>query len=535
MGCDIGCSDNGITTNAIGYRTIIPGTGDCPWTGTISPGMESNACTCKWSMSGNSNVKIQPGMTLEDILKLYDNEDTTLLGFSDGWIPPRTVDPKRNQFSGTYDYRTVYDSTGNTMYELDVVPTFGALTWTGAAEGCGKNTPSSCLPTAPQFSVFYPTYAGVVPKQWAGYSTDATIAGGGATIQSGCLKGCESGGNLVLCTRDSQMRPKSCPGYNSFTKPPKVVPVESYYAGLDIKTAYPRGKGKCLYQEDAIQTPNDMKNLLDLRNANKIHPGLADELAKKYCYATSDDNKCGINDKGQVITHCNNLAIEMNNLAGITPCKDWINTLKQEGKGEWIDDQSRQWCNDPDNALTPLCDCFMARYNNGSMSRTFYNFIKGYDVPIIKSNVPDVCWYTPCMANSYALKSVVDTCNIDVAQICQNIIYAPDADAAFINDNKQSLSCNIDVQSSGSTVASLANDNLDTTGDNTQNINESNFNKALNKATELLSKPVIYIPLIILTVVYVLSMIIRSFRTPSTLTDAKVLELIESRMKKTNK
>lgn len=519
MSCNIFCSDNGITSNAVGYRSLTGISGDCPWTGEIKPysTIDNNACTCKWSVSFPNTNKITSINDPND-----NSEDTTLLGFSDPWIPPRSVDPSRNFFAGTYEYKQVFDNQGNTNYELEVIPTFGNLTWTGSAVGCGKHTKESCSPASGRFGIFWPTYANVIPWQWAGYSTDTTISNGGVLAKSNCKSPCDSGENLVLCTRDKEMRPKSCPGYNKFTNPPTVVPVGDYYSGLNVLTDYPRGKGKCLYKGDTIQTPNDMKELLALRNEKKIHPGLADELAKNYCYKSSDDNKCGIDSTGRDITRCTNLAIEMNNSSGPTPCKDWINTLKQEGKGDWIDDQSRQWCNDPDNAMTPLCDCFMARYNNGTAVRNFYNFIKGYDVPIIKSNVPDVCWYTPCMANTYAMKSVVETCNIDVAQICQNIIYAPDADAAFIKDNKQSLNCNIDVQtSSGEKSLATPIENYDTSGGNTQG--SSNI-------TDFLTKPIVYIPLIFMSILIIISIIIKSFSSEVTMSDEKIMQIIESKL-----
>jgi hypothetical protein len=474
----------------------------CPWTGNISPilPLNDNECTCRMNIS-------------------LPNEDTQMLPFSEPWVPPSSIDPTRNIGTGIYDFRETSDTNGDPGYELDVIPTFKNLTWTGNAIGCGVNGPDSCKKEHPNFNNIPWENR---PYMWAGYTTDASKSGG-ITIPNNC-ENCESGGNLVLCTLDSQMIPKSCPGYSSFNiKPPKVINISDYYSGV-TKESHPRGIGKCFYAEDTIQNDAEMSALLNLRRTKKIHSGLADNLAKKYCYTTIEDQECGLDSTGRPITKCTRMAVQQNKNSN-SICKEWVNDVLADGKGIWIDDASKEWCNNPDNEMTPLCDCFKARYNNNTGIRNFYSFIKGYGGQIIKSNVPDVCWYSPCMANTYALKSFVDTCNIDVAQICMNVIYAPDADASIINDNKQSLNCNIEIKSENekdSVVISNPGVTVTENG-NTNNVNNDNL---LN----LLKNPKIYIPIIFIVVILLWS-IIASLTRP-TINNEYMLKIIRQTMER---
>jgi hypothetical protein len=218
------------------------------------------------------------------------------------------------------------------------------------------------------------------------------------------------------------------------------------------------GKHRCFYSVQLIQSDVDLANLLNLKNAGRINPKLADELAANYCISTVS-GPCGLDSNGINITKCTRLRKEQtirDSSAG--QCIEWADGVKDKRSDydTFFNRKHREWCNIHSNRYTPLCDCFNKSERSASFPSKarnfFYNMTKRYDE--LTTNIPPACWYEPCQPNSYSIPIIdPDTkCPVN-SNICNQFMTASD-DAArtYINNNSQTLNC-----AAGSDISSAKN------------------------------------------------------------------------------
>lgn len=450
-----------------------------------------------------------------------DNDTTVNFNFSGGWYPDSAS-------SGRYLKTDKIDpGSGEVLgYYLDVVPNWGGLSWYSGASNewgtCGTHGPQDC-----ENAVDSRTNQKIFPN-WAGYSSNRIdnpnfMWTQTATGCAGCLTG-----NRVLCTINRDMYPNSCPGFNSFSNGPSVVakqPTSGKYNGFDTlsgyyanlnSTDYPRGKGKCFYPKDTIQSDTELTTLLNLKNQDKIEPKLADDLAAAYCYKTVTDSTCGENLNKNVINHCTKYKVDSYSQdAANKPCIKWRNSLIQndanskrtDGKS-FLDSVAIGWCNDPNNKYTPLCDCIKKESINDAVAsnpiRNFYDVLMKVSLETNKEliGVPPQCWYRPCqIGNTYAMEllNVSGECPATL-NICNTVNVAKDGGA--ITDTSQFISCTIDENKKTEQTTTPP---ADTTAEKT--------------STSLFSKPYVYIP-VVFTVLAVIIAIISKASTVSAISAA---------------
>lgn len=405
-------------------------------------------------------------------------KSTQSLTFHGGWKP--NDDITLNKYGGIYDYDIEFQDPNNPdslpkSVVLEVVPDWDQLTWMGAAPYC-KATKDSCRNA---FNDWKDGEWSEHPVQWTGY-----VASNGDSkykrdnnllIQipnDGCNQCSYESYPQVLCTKNAQMIPNSCPGYSgdhALTKKPTVVeldvtaPQNEYYDNLDLKN-YPRGRGKCRYDIDTIQNDEDLRNLLYLKRNKQIHPHVVDELAAKYCYTTVSENEansnipktCGTNPQdGTSITSCPRyLMNEHNNLSA--PCVSWRNDLIGDASHStdnktFLDKYAKNWCNNPTNKYSPLCDCINKDTNNATKpiaARTLYHDLTTTYSDILDGNntttppVPNECWYEPCKNNSYSIPLLSEQSDCkSINNVCNQINQAGPDGKNIIANNSQFLVC----------------------------------------------------------------------------------------------
>jgi hypothetical protein len=439
------------------------------------------------------------------------------LPFSGGWKPPN------NKYGGVYNYQSVLNDKGDIIgYNLDVVPNWVAFQWVGnlswdGGKDCGVNLPGSCNHGVANNSV---------PHIWAGY-TSGYSPHAPYMIQStatGCPINCNVNENFVLCSQAQDMSLDSCPGIqeNAFcTDPSKCIlptvehkPREAYYSNDYYK--YPRGVGTCFYPIQMIQNDADLNNLLNLRDTEKIHSGLADELAAKYCFATDKSGStCGMDTNTMSITKCTKLKVDQESSdSSNKPCVKWFNSVvsTRTDFDSFLNDKGKDWCSVPSNKYTQLCDCFNKSDRSASFpnkERDFYNFMTSrYDT--LMTNIPPSCWFIPCQTDSYAIPyiNIKDTCPT-VSNVCNQIMQgADDSTKTYLSENTQTLNCSA-TGNFNSTGVSATNTDGNVAVPATSS---SSGNPTVDRITSIISKPTVYIPIIIVTIVIIL-IIIKSMMT----------------------
>lgn len=387
------------------------------------------------------------------------NTATDTFPMKGGWRPLNTNVASNDYQPGRLISRDVTNSDGTTGYELDVIPNWNNLSWVGGTNNsifCDSNNPLSC--ETYELKGTYPL------NNWAGYtSEDSSTNANFSYMVKKDADGCNHclTGNKVLCTTDVEMDPGSCPGYKIFeAKPPKVKPINNnkdnsgqygsltlnskYYATL-TPSEYPRGKGVCYYEPDTIQSDEDLKELLYMKEKNEIEPKLADELAANYCYSTDKSGKtCGYNKDHDPIKKCTKYKVD-ENISGDganQPCTLWRASMQltEEGK-QLLDKKAIQWCNSDDTIYTPLCDCIRRRdIDPKGTSGKIRNFYEQMKQDVITTPIPDRCWFEPCKSRSYAMElyTPVETCPITV-NVCNAIMNSKGAGG--IDRSSQYTSC----------------------------------------------------------------------------------------------
>ena len=424
------------------------------------------------------------------------NESTSNFDFSGGW-----------KDDGKYGYTSV-----NSGFELDVVPNWDKLTWIGTAPICGKNRKSQCT------SSLYQNKTGVTaPKKWAGYISVKRDGVDNEDDDKLIVKepdGCNNcgSGNMVLCTLSDEMLNNSCPGINLQSKPTVVTGLD-YYAGSIAN--YPRGRGKCFYDKNIIKNDPDLDILLNLKRNNLIHGKLVDELAGNYCYSTKSGS-CGNDPDKKPISKCIKYKIdEMSDNSASKPCIKWRNSKIGEGDSgkELLDRFAQQWCNDPNNKYTPLCDCWKKTDvgTNTIKIRNFYSILTDTkmnpNTAAAMNVIPTHCWYKPCQLDSYSIpvNVVSGDCPANV-NICNQINTADTGSS--INDIKQTLSCSIAQPSGQKTITSGADNNP--SNDGSTDITK-NFVDQILENFPMLKEQYVYIPIIIFIVAIIIAFIINAF------------------------
>lgn len=427
----------------------------------------------------------------------YENsgdESTSSFTFNGGWKP------STNTYGGTYNYITRTQSGQTTGYDLEVVPNWNKLTWVGTAPFCNNNLPEACR------SADFNSYP-FKPRQWAGYSSNNNAAINRnmiTTTPTGCNT-CSSG-NMVLCTYAEQMTNDSCPGFGQFRVSPSVVPLltdnpnNEYYTGID-SNLYPRGKGKCFYPIDMIQSDDELTKLLDLKKNSKIHPEMADKLAAEYCYRTVQGATCGKDNDGNDITNCVKYKVDsLDSNSARKPCTIWRSEKSASGNTvgrRMLDDYGEQWCNRNANKYTPLCDCIKRDDRTGGVNipvRNFYDTITN-KYRTLTSTIPPHCWYQPCETGSYAIPQLTTEGNCPVSSnVCPQIITGKEG--SELDTIKQYSSCTINAADGTKVVDPNAPADESTT--------------ATTPSSSIFTKPYVYIPIIFTVVAITIAMIFSS-------------------------